>query len=140
MCVIYLLALILNLSIMQTNKELVIEFGKTWNNLDSSFIRDLLIQDFHYASQWVFSEIENKKDYLQYLDSKLSAIAESGGNLVAELGVLNNNYYLVLNQVEDDNDNKTTFLINTKNGKITRADMCLVPAPESITMLGITPK
>tara|TARA_B110000483_G_C17811705_1_gene395366 strand:+ start:43 stop:462 length:420 start_codon:yes stop_codon:yes gene_type:complete len=134
------LALILNLSIMQTNKELVIEFGKTWNNLDSSFIRDLLIQDFHYASQWVFSEIENKKDYLQYLDSKLSAIAESGGNLVAELGVLNNNYCLVLNQVEDDNDNKTTFLINTKNGKITRADMCLVPAPESITMLGITPK
>ncbi|MDG1776798.1 MAG: hypothetical protein P8H33_05365, partial [Crocinitomicaceae bacterium] len=87
---------------MQTNKELVIEFGKTWNNLDSSFIRDLLIQDFHYASQWVFSEIENKKDYLKYLDYKLLIIAKSNGSLIAELGVLDNNYCLVINQVEGD--------------------------------------
>ena len=125
---------------MQTNKELVIEFGKTWNNLDSSFIRDLLIQDFHYASQWVFSEIENKKDYLKYLDYKLLIIAKSNGSLIAELGVLDNNYCLVINQVEGDKERIATFLIDTENGKITRADMCFSPAPKSITMLGIIPK
>lgn len=44
---------------MKTNEELVIEFAKAWNNLDTCYIRDLLAEDFHYASQWVFAEIEN---------------------------------------------------------------------------------
>lgn len=46
---------------MKSNKELVTAFAKTYNNLISSFIRDMIDPDFHYASQWVFDEIKTKK-------------------------------------------------------------------------------
>ncbi len=121
--------------LMKTDKELVIEFAKVWNNLNSSYIKGLLAEDFHYSSQWVFSDIENKKDYLEYLDLKLKAIANSNGTLVAELGVYNDEYCLVLTQ-----NTKVTFLIETKDGKISGANSCFVPAPQKIKMLGIIPK
>jgi len=121
--------------LMKTDKELVIEFAKVWNNLNSSYIKGLLAEDFHYSSQWVFSDIENKKDYLEYLDRKLKAIANSGGSLVAELGIYNDKYCLVLTQ-----DTKVTFLVDTEDGKIIGASTCMIPAPEKVKLLGIIPK
>ena len=125
---------------MKSNKELVTEFAKSWNHLDSSFIRDLLVPDFHYASQWVFDEIKNKEDYLTYLDKKFEAIANSGAHLVAELGKYENKYCLVLHQIQLGKTSKVTFLIETKNGKILRADTCMIPDPKEIKMLNIFPK
>ncbi|MDG4946237.1 hypothetical protein NMK71_07415 [Weeksellaceae bacterium KMM 9713] len=125
---------------MKSNKELVTAFAKTWNNLDSSFIRDLLDPDFHYASQWVLDEIKNKEDYLSYLDKKLQAISNSGTRLIAELGEHENKYCLVLNQIQNGRANKVTFLIETKNGKLLRADTCMIPDPKEIKMLNIIPK
>lgn len=125
---------------MKTNKELVIEFAKTWNNLDTSYIRELLIDDFKYASQWVFSEIENKTDYLSYLDGKLLAIANSDSSVVAELGIYNTNYCLVLTQNQNGINQQVTFLIETKDGKIVRADTCMIPGTERIKKTGIMPK
>ena len=125
---------------MKSNKELVTEFAKSWNHLDSSFIRDLLVPDFHYASQWVFDEIKNKEDYLTYLDKKFEAISNSGAHLVAELGEYENKYCLVLNQIQLGQSNKVTFLIETKDGKILRADTCMIPDPKEIKMLNIIPK
>tara|TARA_R110001592_G_scaffold237306_3_gene496117 strand:+ start:21200 stop:21583 length:384 start_codon:yes stop_codon:yes gene_type:complete len=125
---------------MLTNKELVIEFAKAWNNLDSSFISELMDEDFHYASQWVMNEIDNKSEYLKYLDNKFSAIAKSEGSLVAELGMSGRNYCLVLSQVQRGSTSKVTFLITTKNGKLVRADTCKIPTPESIKLLNVVPR
>lgn len=122
---------------MKTNKELVIEFAKAWNNLDSSYISDLLAEDFHYASQWVFAEIENKTDYLHYLDSKFKAIKASDSNVTAELGQYGGDYCLVVAQ---DSNNHTTFFIKTEEGIMKRADMCMVPTIHEIKRLSIFPK
>ncbi len=125
---------------MMTHEELVIEFAKTWNNLDSSYIRELLAPDFHYASQWVFSEIESKNKFLEYLEGKLKAVADSGDIIIAEVGNYWSNYCLVLTQFKNGSNKKVTFLIETKDGQIVRADLCCIPCPEDIEMLGIIPK
>lgn len=121
---------------MKTNKELVIEFAKAWNNLDASYVYDLLAEDFHYASQWVFAEIENKTDYLEYLEGKFKAIKSSDSNVTAELGQYDNDYCLVVAQ---DSNNHTTFIIKTEEGVMKRADMCMVPTIREIKRLDIYP-
>lgn len=56
------------------------------NTLDASCLEPLLAEDFHYASQWVFSEITSKADYLVYIMPKLEAIRSSGAEVLAEMG------------------------------------------------------
>jgi hypothetical protein len=85
----------------------------------------------------VFSEIENINDYLEYLDGKLKTIANSDSSVVVELGTFRHIYYMVLNQTENRINNKATFLIEYEDGKILRADTCIIPEPESIKMFGI---
>ncbi len=125
---------------MKNDKELVIEFAKTWNNLDSSYIRDLLTKEFNYTSQWVFDELKNKEDYLAYLDGKLNTIKSSEGELIAEVGIYRDKHCLVINQINNGKTQKVTFLIETKDGEILRADTCMIPTPQSIELLGIIPK
>lgn len=125
---------------MRTHEELVTEFAKTWNNLDSSYIHDLLAKDFHYSSQWVFNEINNNEDYLKYLIGKLKTIKSSGSELIAEIGIYRDKYCLVINQIQNGSTKKVTFLIETRDGEITKADTCMIPTPESIKLLGIIPK
>jgi len=54
------------------------------NILDAAHLEPLLADDFHYASQWVFDEIESKSAYLEYIVQKLEAIRESGSTVWAE--------------------------------------------------------
>ena len=48
------------------------------NANDASVLAPLLADDFHYASQWVFAEIEPKAAYLDYIERKLQAIRRTG--------------------------------------------------------------
>jgi len=63
-------------------------YATMMNTLDSSCLEPLLADDFHYASQWVFAEIESKKAYLEYIAPKLDAIRKSGSVVWAEMGSL----------------------------------------------------
>jgi len=125
---------------MKTEKELVIDFAKTWNNLDISFIQDILLNDFHYSSQLVFKEIENKEDYLNYLEGKFKTIKKTNSKVIAELGIYDGEHCLVLKQTIGKITQEATFLIKTKGEKISRADICMIPSPKYVKRLGIIPK
>jgi hypothetical protein len=43
-----------------TEKDAAIAYAKAWNRLDCSKFLKLLDENAHYASQWVFEEIESK--------------------------------------------------------------------------------
>lgn len=111
------------------------------NTLDASRLEPLLAKDFHYASQWVFSEITSKADYLVYIMPKLEAIRSSGAEVWAEMGVLDRELpgpCVVIAQGDKDNL-LAVVLATVENGKIKRLDMCGAPSPFSAFRAGDYP-
>lgn len=111
------------------------------NTLDASRLEPLLAEDFHYASQWVFSEITSKADYLVYIMPKLEAIRSSGAEVWAEMGVLERELpgpCVVMAQGDKDNL-LAVVLATVENGKIKRLDMCGAPPPFSALRKGDYP-
>lgn len=123
-------------------QELLIEYAKSWNNLDISYIEELLHEDMQYTSQWVLETMYGRDRYLKYLEAKFNAIRNSINIPTAELGFFKAAYgrvnrpCLVLTQ----GDKKVSIITEVKDEKFYRIDMVGVPAPESAVLLGIVPR
>jgi len=117
-------------------------YATMMNTLDASCLEPLLADDFHYASQWVFAEIESKNEYLEYIVPKLDAIRNSGSVVWAEMGSLDREFpgpCVVMAQ--DDKDNLlAVVLAKVKDGKIMRLDLCGAPSPHSARRTGEYPR
>lgn len=48
-----------------TEERALRAYASMMNNLDASHLETLLADDFHYASQWGFAEIESKASYME---------------------------------------------------------------------------
>ncbi|MFM7011413.1 MAG: hypothetical protein ACKO0Z_19145 [Betaproteobacteria bacterium] len=111
------------------------------NTLDASRLEPLLAEDFHYASQWVFSEITSKADYLAYITPKLEAIRSSGTQVWAEMGVLDRELPgpCVVMAQGDREKLAAVVLAAVEGDKIKRLDLCGAPSPHSARRSGIYP-
>jgi hypothetical protein len=106
-------------------KKYITELAKTYNNLDESFIADLLSEDIIYESQNVLTPIEGKENLLYYLKNKFKRIKELNSIVFAEIGFLNDNSCIILSQ--DEKENKSSLvLIEINNNLISRIDLCTV--------------
>jgi hypothetical protein len=116
-------------------------YATMMNTLDASCLEPLLADDFHYASQWVFAEIESKKAYLEYIVPKMDAIRKSGSVVWAEMGSLEREFpgpCVVMAQ--DEKDNLVAVILATvEGGKIKRLDLCGAPSPHSASRTGDYP-
>ena len=124
-----------------TVDEALRAYAAMMNTLDASRLESLLAEDFHYASQWVFDEIESKSEYLNYIVPKLEAIRKSGVVAWAEMGWLDREFSgqcVVMAQGEKDNL-IALVLIKVENGKIKRLDLCGAPSPHSARRSGEYP-
>jgi hypothetical protein len=117
-------------------------YARMMNTLDVDCLEPFLADDLRYNSQWVFEEMVGKERYIEYIRAKLKVIAESAGRPSAEIGELDE--YPFGNCVimaQDSPDNLiATVLVEIKDGKISRLDMCAVPAPEAARRTGEYPK
>ena len=132
----------------ETGKSVPIALSKTdalrsyavmMNTLDAKGFAPLLADDFHYASQWVFSEIETKQDYVYYITGKLQAVRTSGKKVWAEIGSCNSGPCVVMAESEPGNL-IATVLVEVEGDKIKRMDLCCVPSPYSAERSGDYPK
>ena len=108
-------------------------YAEMMNTLDATKLEPYLAPDFHYASQWVFSEIPTKQDYLEYIRPKLEAIKSSANRVWAEMAHLDREFpgpCVVLAQGDKDNL-IALVLVMVENGMISRLDMCCAPSPHS---------
>ncbi len=126
-----------------TIEEALRAVAAMYNTCSTERIEPLLAQDFHYASQWVFSEHESKNDFLDYMRVKLKTVAASGQPVFAELATTGPQYgsqpCLVLAQ--DGRERLVaTILVEVSDGMISRIDVCAVPPPEATTRLGVYPR
>lgn len=111
------------------------------NTLDASRLEPLLAEDFHYASQWVLSEITSKADYLAYIMPKLEAIRSSGAEVWAEMGVLDRELPGPCVVMAQGGREKlaAVVLVAVEGNKIKRLDLCGAPSPHSARRSGIYP-
>lgn len=124
---------------MKTSYELVYSFGVAWNNADSSTIKYLLADNFYYTSQIYSFDFKSKDDFLKYFNNKLSLRDYSDITVIAEIGLYNDNYCLILNELIDGKDFKKLLLIETDEGKIISAEVCILFSPESVQKLNVVP-
>ena len=127
-------------------KQLLTQVAKSWNNLDVSFIENLLADDFTYESQWVFSPIRGKDNFLPYLKSKFQAFAtaikDSGMQVYAELAIhpdLKGKDCIVLTQITGQEVISVLIVIELINDLISRIDICFIPDPNTAILSGIQP-
>ena len=116
-------------------------YAAMMNTLDSSKLESLLAENFRYASQMVFSEIESKQEYMAYIKPKLEAVRSSGDKVWAEMGRLDDDFTgpcVVLAQ--GDKENLVAVILAEIEGDfISRIDMCIVPTPQSAVRSGEYP-
>lgn len=116
-------------------------YAAMMNTLDCSKLEPLLAENFHYASQMVFSEIESKQEYMAYIQPKLEAVRSSGNSVWAEMGTLSDGFAcpcVVLAQGDKDNF-VAVVLAKVEGDSISRIDMCIVPTPQSAIRSGEYP-
>lgn len=97
--------------------EFLNKLAEAYNKYDVSIIENELADDMHYASLWVFEEINSKKDFLNYLREKLYSMKSKGVKFDFEIvsGRMHDNALLVRNQncgfvVEFDSNNKVKMI------------------------------
>ena len=116
-------------------------YAAMMNTLESSKLEPLLAENFHYASQMVFSEIESRQEYMAYIQPKLEAVRSSGNSVWAEMGSLETGFpgpCVILAQ--GDKENLVALVLAEVEGDfITRIDMCIVPTPQSAVRSGEYP-
>ena len=131
-----------------TESQLLVQLAKCWNNLDVSYIEKHLAEDITYESQWVFTPIQGKANFLPYLNSKFkvikSAIQDSKMQVTAELAIhpslSSGRECLVLSQTTTEEDVSVLIVIELLNDLISRIDVCFIPDPDKAILSGIQPK
>ena len=124
-----------------TSEQALRAYAMTMNTLDASHLEPLLADDFHYASQWVFDEMESKAEFLDYIVAKLETIRECGELPWAEMGWLDHTWpgpCVVMAQGKRD-DLVALVVAEVADGKIRRLDMCCIPPPQSARRSGEYP-
>ncbi len=65
-----------------SDNNLLHQIGEAWQTLDANIIAPYLDKDFHYSSDFVFTEISSREEYLYYLRGKFKAFSEKYRNSI----------------------------------------------------------
>ena len=127
--------------------ETLKRLAKSWNNLDTSFIKHDLADNFTYESQWVLMPIEGSQTFLKYLESKFQAIKtamlKETMTVTAELALhpaMQRKPIIVLTQITSEGIRQVSLLIKIEQDKIQRIDVCFIPDPTEAELTGEFPK
>ncbi|MES9971409.1 MAG: hypothetical protein ABW092_15355 [Candidatus Thiodiazotropha sp.] len=124
-------------------KEALCAYARMMNTFDVGHLESILAEDIHYTSQYVYSEIESKQEYLNYMTAKLSAASESNADIYAEMGTVRGysgqaEPCVLLAQYEKTNLIGVVFA-QVEAGKVKRLDLCVAPDPDETIRSGQYP-
>lgn len=112
------------------------------NTLSVGSFEGMLADDFTYESHYVSELIESKQAFLEYIKPKLQAFAQEEARIFAEMGMVSaygeRQPCVVLAQYSK-NILVGLVLAKVQGNKLSRLDLCIVPAPESAERSGEYP-
>jgi hypothetical protein len=124
-----------------TEKDAAIAYAKAWNRFDCSEFLKLLDDNAHYASQWVFEELESKAAISDYLIGKMKTVKKTGSKVYAELGNTRSGFAgrdCVFLAQEKKEEVQAVVLFEVENNKISRYDLC-IPQLLNVERTGVYP-
>ena len=104
------------------------QLAQCYNNNDFSNLGSYLDEDCKYASQWVMEELCGKDTISEYLIAKSQRIAETKSFVRAVEGIIQHPYPqkdCILLFQGDDNAPSCIIVLEEKNQKISRIDICM---------------
>ena len=122
-------------------------YARMLNHLSVDYLEPLLAEDFHYASQNVFSEMTSKAQFLDYMRGKLATLKREGARVWAELGKVDAQVAVLSARGQpcliiaqgNKNNPVATLLVEVEGQKIKRCDICIIPEPQSAKRTGEYP-
>lgn len=131
---------------IQIEKELLDSTARSWNNLDTKYIENVIAEDVVYESQWVFQAKHGKTNVLTHLNLKFEAIRESMQSEVmavsAEIATLpgmGDRFCIVITQVTSEVIREAILLLKIQDQEISRIDICFIPNPSEAILTGEFP-
>ena len=125
-----------------TEYEALRAYARMMNTLSAEPLEPLLAEDFTYESQYVFSALESKQEFLDYIRPNLQTIRKAGATVFAEMGMVlaygNRQPYVIVAQDSPENL-LGLVLARVSNGKLSRLDLCIAPSPRSAEQSGEYP-
>lgn len=100
--------------------EIIEDFCKAWQTLDSTLIIKHLDKNFRYDSQWVFESLDYN-GYVEYITGKFQTLKEHRCSISVEIVDDGGSKMLKLTQ----NEQICFYRIKISNGKVTKGDMCM---------------
>jgi len=117
-------------------------YATMWNTLSIAPIEGFLAEDFTFESQFVFSALESKEAFLEYMTGKLETVGQSDAPAYAEMGTIHHlgqvRPCVLLEQPTKDNL-LAVVLAKTNANKLKRLDLCIVPSPQEARRSGEYP-
>lgn len=123
----------------QDEVDMLKNLKQSWDYLDTKYIEEYLDDDVIYESQWVFSSLKGKDKVIEYLNGKFDTIKKSEKekkiSMLSLIGYVYSMSYkpcIILSQIIEDEIVQATVLIEIRNNKITRIDVCFVPSTDEV--------
>ncbi len=117
-------------------------YAKMMNTLSIAPLEPLLADNFTYESQTVFSALESKQAFLDYIRLKLKTIQKTGATVFAELGTVSayGKHQPCVVLAQNTQDHLVGLILARVSGnKLIRLDLCIVPPPQSAERSGEYP-
>lgn len=103
-------------------------YALAWNTLDCTGFLALLAPDAHYASQYVFDELESRDKIASYLAGKMETVKRSGQIVRAELAKASVSFpgQDCVAMFQGDMETVAAVVVFSVDGdQITRFDLCI---------------
>ena len=116
-----------------TQSEALRAYAKMMNTLSVTSLEPLLAENFTYESQTVFSALESRQAFLDYIRPKLQTIQKAGATVFAEMGMVSayGNYQPCVVLAQNTKDNLVGLVLaRISDNKLIRLDLCIVPSPQ----------
>ena len=123
-------------------------WAKAYNVFDMTDLKALIDENVCYTSTWVFADMVGRDTYLPYLRGKLATIRKSKSPVSAEIAETRS--YLMYPNPEEpcvyvrqetrDQTLEAVVLFETKDGRITKIWMTMIPIPSTVFRTGEIPR
>ncbi len=111
-----------------TEQDATTSYARAWNTLNCEEFLELLADNCHYASQYVFEELESKERIREYLVGKMQTVRKSAANVRTKVGKIKSpdpDRPCVLMYQGDGDQVAEVIVFEVVDGRVQRYDLCM---------------
>ena len=119
---------IFNMRKSASSKDIIMDFAKAWQTLNTKLIEKHLSSDFIYDSQWVFESLDYK-GYIKYIRGKFKTLRRNRNNIDVQIVSVSELEGVI--SIQQNKGEPVFYVIKKKKGKVVKGDLCMFGLFES---------